>query len=621
MKKRILTLILAICMMLTVMVGCNGGGTESSVPSDNSDVISDNTGVSTEPSADNTTEATGDATGETTEDPTGDPTGETTEATGDADTTVDAGSTTTTTNSGGQSSTSTNTTTGNKTSADKTTANQTTGNKTSADKTTTNKTSGNKTTNKTTTGQTTAATTKATFTTQAQSNKFPGRVTDLKGRTIVFNTYPNSSDPNDPAYKERQAFLKSIGETYNCTITEYTRYNESGGDNTITTSVLAGDPLVDIWTQNGATEIIPHYKAGLLQDLSKWKTIDFERTENPWDKSIQQFYINGSYYGVTILQSQAAQYANIATVMFFNPKLLKQYGVTEDLFALQESGNWTWDKFEEICRKFNSNAGSSGKTAYYDSDLNLYQALLTTYGTDWIVKKDGVMTFNGNDTKAQAALTRYKGWATDGTIKVLGSMPLVSSMTTPQYNFYTGQSAFTVALHTNLEWGMMQGGQTTQDVKDNYGILLLPKEKASDEYTAAVESGQLGGYSIPYGVKAANEVLTIMDVMFSHEGEDDGKDPTEEFLANKTDKWLNNATGAQSRKTVARLHKLFLSGKQTYTDNWIAGYTTPNIGTDVTNGWYSHVVKIANGTEAMGTALSSVTNTYNNTLKNFLSER
>ena len=72
---------------------------------------------------------------------------------------------------------------------------------------------------------------------------------------------------------------------------------------------------------------------------------------------------------------------------------------------------------------------------------------------------------------------------------------------------------------------------------------------------------------------------------------------------------------------MARLHKLFVAGKNEYTFGWMGGYTTPNIRTDSNNGWYTHVLKIANGTEAMGSALSSVTNTYNNALKNFYSGR
>lgn len=208
--------------------------------------------------------------------------------------------------------------------------------------------------------------------------------------------------------------------------------------------------MCDIWTQNTAIELIPHYRAGLLQNLSKYQVVNFQRTENPWNKFIETFKINGSYYALTSTDSTASE-AMFATVMFFNPKLLKRYGVTEDLFALQESGNWTWDKFEEICKKFNSNAGKAGLTAFYDSDLYLHKALLYTYGSDWIVNKNGSYTFNGNDKNAQAALTQYKEWADDGTIKVKSGLPLLQFMTSPDYNFFTGNSVFTIALVTNME--------------------------------------------------------------------------------------------------------------------------------------------------------------------------
>lgn len=104
----------------------------------------------------------------------------------------------------------------------------------------------------------------------------------------------------------------------------------------------------------------------------------------------------------------------------------------------------------------------------------------------------------------------------------------------------------------------MNGGQTTQDVKDNFGILVLPKKNASDEYTDVGDAAQNGGYAIPYGVKTPNEVLTVMDMLFSVTYTSN-VDPVENYLQEHVDEFLNSATGTQSRKTVARLSKLYLN--------------------------------------------------------------
>ena len=619
--KKISALLLVCCMVMTMAVGCDKQPADSSAP------ISDNSTVSTESTVDTTTEAV-DPTGDTTADATGE---DTTDATGED--TTDADGTTTTV--GGSNTTASQTQGANGTTAPSKTQG---GNSTTApsktqgnDKTTTapSKTQGgNKTTapsktqgnNKTTTATKTTANTDVTAPTQAQNSKFPGRVTNLNGRTVRFNMPPNmETNPNNESVKRRNALVEDIEKTYNCNIEFYLRYSESAGDNTIATSVLAGDPVCDVWIQNGASEFMAHYNAGLLQDLSRWKTIDFQRTENPWSKSIELFKMNGSYYALTDLSAIEANYATSSYVMYYNPKLLKQYGITEDLFALQESGKWTWDKFAEICKKFAQNSPAN-MAPYYDFDLNLYHALLYTNGTDWIVNDGNTPYFNGNDQKAQAALTKYREWTADGIIKVPAAVTTTSVFQNKTYSFFAGLAPFNVGLITHLEWGLMQGGQTTQDVKDNYGILMLPKWKESDEYNASVYASQIGGYCIPFGVSAANEVLTVMDAFYSFNSPTDG-DPTEKYLQNHIDKWLNSNTGANSRKTVARLHKLFLTGKNEYTFGWMGSYTTPDIRSDSNNGWYSHVLKIANGTEAMGSALSSVTNTYNNALKNFYSGR
>lgn len=476
-------------------------------------------------------------------------------------------------------------------------------------------------------GQTDGTTTTTTTTTaavqvptQAKDPRFPGRATDLKGRVIRINMPPNmSTDPNNESVKRRNQLVAEIEKTYNCKIEFYLRYSENGGDSTIAQSVLSGKPVCDVWIQNGASEFMAHYEAGLLQDLSKLKVVDFERTDNPWSESIDLYKMDGSYYAVTDIRAIDANYANASYVMYYNPTLLKQYGITEDLYALQESGKWTWEKFAEICKKFNSNAPDN-MTGYYDFDLNLYHALLYTNGTDWIKNSGSSLTFNGNDTKAQAALTQYREWAAAGTINVPSAMTTTSVFQNTQYSFYTGLAPFCIGLVSSMEWGLMQGGVTTQAVKDNYGILMLPKWKESDEYTATVYGSQVGGYAIPYGVKAPNEVLTVMDAFYSYTSNTSG-DPTEKYLQNSIDKWLNSKTGTQSRNTMARLHKLFLNGKQSYSDSWIGSYTTPNIRNNATSGWYAHVLKVANGTEPMGTALSSVTNTYNKALSTLFGGR
>lgn len=618
--RKVSALLLVCCLFLAMTAGCTNQPAESSDPLSSGE----NSAVSTDPT-DNVGDTTGsDSTADTTDADAATGTGDdTTAETGD-DTTAADGSTTG--NAGGESTTGkTSGTSGNKTSGTTgktsgTTTNKTSGNKTSATTGKTNGTSGNKTSATTKAPNKTSANTSVTAPTQAQNTKFPGRVTTLNGRKVRINMPPNmSTDPNNESVKRRNALVADIEKTYNCDIEFYTRYSENAGDNTITKSVLAGDPVCDVWIQGGASEFMAHYNAGLLQDLSRWKTIDFQRTENPWSKSIELFKMNGAYYAITDIAEIEANYATSSYVMYYNPKLLRQYGITEDLFALQESGKWTWDKFAEICKRFAQNTPDN-MAAYYDFDLNLYHALLYTNGTDWILNDGNMPYFNGNDVKAQAALTKYREWTEDGIIKVPSAVTTTSVFQNKTYSFFAGLAPFNVGLVTHLEWGLMQGGQTTQDVKDNYGILMLPKWKESDEYTASVYASQIGGYSIPYGVPAANEILTVMDAFYSFSSPTAG-DPTEKYLQNSIDKWLNSATGQNSRKTVGRLHKLFLNGKNSYSYGWLGGYTTPNIRTDSNNGWYTHVLKVANGTEAMGAALSSVTNTYNNALKNFYSGR
>lgn len=38
--------------------------------------------------------------------------------------------------------------------------------------------------------------------------------------------------------------------------------------------------------------------------------------------------------------------------LYFNKRLLSEAGIEpQSIYDLQESGDWTWDKFEEICKQ------------------------------------------------------------------------------------------------------------------------------------------------------------------------------------------------------------------------------------------------------------------------------
>ncbi len=450
-------------------------------------------------------------------------------------------------------------------------------------------------------------------TTKPKPSDLTGRVTNLNGRTIRVNTMPGV-DKTSQSYKLEQEWKRQLEDKYNCKIVDVEQYNETGGSNRIATSVLSGEPLVDIWSQNGLNELFSHYRAGLVQNLSSLKVFDFSEFHE--NQEVSNF--DGQYYAVVPI---GGNYAWASLALFVNTKLLKQYGVNDDLFALQKSGKWTWDEFIRICDKFNANVNDPNITAVYDAGMEMYHAMLFTRGVDWVKNNNGTFTFNGNDAKAQEALSQYRDLVQKktvrlGTTSLIGGAGSTEGFTGSQsgkFSFLNGQAAFSFGGLSCLKWVINMPDSVSQDVKDNLGILLLPKVNAGDKYTMSNSILNQSSWCIPYGVKKPNEVATILNELLHNPLSMSAAEEKNNFFAVNIDPELNRVNGDNSRATVEMIYDEYQAGNAFFNYNAVAGLAEPSIWTGE-NGWPNQVFSIANGTKAMGSVLSSVTDTYNNAL-------
>ena len=457
-----------------------------------------------------------------------------------------------------------------------------------------------------------------------------GKITDLKGREIRVNVLA-ALNPNDKGDKVRIDYAKTIEKKYNCKITFVPMMNESAGNHTIKNSVAGSSPIVDLWYQNDASEIFLHYQAGYFINLSDLNVFDFDSPASPYKKGPQDIFRFGSaYYGVVSSQAATADPLGV-NVMFFNKKLLNDYGISDDLYALQDSNKWTWDKFKELADKFNINSSSNADvTACYDDGALLYNSLLHTRGTDWVKKENGILKFNGNDKLAQEALEVYKKYVSDGTV-TLGSDPkkygtdprsdAAMAGTGMKYSFIKGQVAFTVYPLLGLEWSILKNPNTTPDIQKNYGVLMLPKVKSSDKYTFVSSISGQSGYAIPIGVKNPAEVATILNELQTQPYDDTSMSKDLHDMRIKQNLPNNNSTKDGISKTGKLIIDSILFDKVgTVSYIGLCAMAKPNLVTD-DNGWHRHVYNIATGKEAMGSVLTSVTDTYNTTLGSLFKQR
>lgn len=460
------------------------------------------------------------------------------------------------------------------------------------------------------------STASSSLTEEQIQNLYPGRVKNLNGRTVRIN-YPVApkEGSTDVLVKAITTIAKNIETKLNCKLVFDTHANESAAYTAITASVMAGKPSVDIWWANGFSEFLNHYVAGLIQPLDPLRVFDFN-DENLFMDTSSIAMVGGKRYALGVGDNVPAA----SEVLFFNKKILTDAGVNDDLFALQRSGNWTWAKFAEICDKVNAAALMNVDVpviGFKDNGSALYHALLWTYGTDSLIKTSGgAIQFNTSSTQT-TVLSYYKNLAAGGTIIV----PDLSAGGKPEENimqdgFIYGNAAFGFAPYLYSYFGINNYG--TQSVKDNWGAVMLPKKSASDAYTYISNVTSTTLMTIPYGVKKPAEVATVLAMFFDPATAGDDYITFEKAKQVFNQSYLpslNEATGDGTLETIDMLFNYMKGTKRTYS------YHLLGQGPGISKSWMGHVSKIANGTEAAGSVIASVSGGYNTLLQDLFKVR
>lgn len=332
-------------------------------------------------------------------------------------------------------------------------------------------------------------------------NKYPGRATNLKGKTIrcqFWQPYMSGTgnDVTDyPLLSSRfKELCKEIGEKLNCKIEMVEGWsNESGPQ--INASVASGKPSVDIWWVP-TSMLDSAYRNGYLTDLSALKVFDFQ-DRSRFSHATEMCNINGSYYGVA-----PRTYGKIPiftnTILYANVDLLEDVGVPlSDLIKWQENKEWTWSKFREVCQKVKDNNGKNGYSTYSVNDCNtdFYQCLMIANGTDWVerdAKDTTKFTFTGGSQAGQNVLKFYSQLYKDGFLSFNEDRDQGTEFKNNQVAFYGGSMSklTTEAGHWKINFAVMYP-PIGDDVNDyvtagrQYSFACIPKGKKPSGCTDA----------------------------------------------------------------------------------------------------------------------------------------
>lgn len=160
---------------------------------------------------------------------------------------------------------------------------------------------------------------------------------------------------NDELYSRNRrteaAYNCVISSAYSDDIASDVRKNSMSGDDQITLAVA------DVYTAGGALAL-----EGMLRDLFSVSSIDSERS---WydQNAIEELAVGGKLYlGFGDLDLSSND--NILCLAF-NKKLMNDI-IGEDIYSIVSAGEWTIDRFREMCEKVSDDLDGNGEMNWMD---------------------------------------------------------------------------------------------------------------------------------------------------------------------------------------------------------------------------------------------------------------
>ena len=302
------------------------------------------------------------------------------------------------------------------------------------------------------------------------NNGAVGSKADLKGRTVSLASYNNITPSKASAtYTQELALWKQIEKDYNCKLecvlyTEFSAYHKN-----LLVSAMANEPIGDVFYAS-SERIIPKWtNANLLVPIGDY--VDLNESDLWNTDACNDYTIDGKGYAA-IVEDNA-----LGWVILFNKRLCEEKGIkAEDLYALQKSGNWTWDKLREYAIA-TTTVDANGITSVYGfasgswAPITAEPFIYTNGQEPVIVNEDKSYTFNLDHPDVLEAMNfcydlvykdkvyYTKGYGLGEDLWENGKLAF----------FATNGWSFSKTMYEKLKG-------------DEYGVLLMPKGPKAKDY-------------------------------------------------------------------------------------------------------------------------------------------
>ncbi len=338
-----------------------------------------------------------------------------------------------------------------------------------------------------------------------------GIALDFGGEEVIL-TFPweLASPESSPSAQRHYEYIQELNKKYDVTITEKS-VNGSYYNNNMVTTVLSGKPMGHIMISYGQYAA-DYYRAGILSDLNQAMEqtgIDF-RDESIYNQNITRFC---NFDGKQVGFSNSVEVQK--DLWFVNLRMMQEASI--DIYGIVDSGEWTWDKAEELGRRLTRDTNGDGTPDIYgigaSSAQGLAESLASANGGDLIrLDEEGRPLLSWNDPATLEAINRMYRWCTTDAI----CRPCLSNQAWTQAatDFINGSYAMIqgpIDYLSNFQSAAME---------DDFGVIPPPKgpNAQGDWYTAGGSISYFQFIPVTYEDRAAELIQLYQELSCDPEG-------------------------------------------------------------------------------------------------------
>ncbi len=276
--------------------------------------------------------------------------------------------------------------------------------------------------------------------------------------------------------------IKEVEKDYHCTIKIIKFWAEPQA---MQPRILANDKIADI-IEMMPEMYLPASQAGYIVPLNKLEGINVNDLR--WVEAYTKMAtLDGDVWGL-----QFTRPPEVRGCVFYNKDLLKNNGITEDLYQLVDEGKWDFDTFRRMamaCLKDTNNDNQFDTFGVATANTSLTRALIEANGGRLAQMVDGKVTATYNSQNVINALNFADTLVnTDKSFKIHEYMLSEETINNGDgvddvEAFLNGEVAFLIG-QSWLGNQRLKAGAT----KIHYGMLPLPKGPDATDYVSPSES-------------------------------------------------------------------------------------------------------------------------------------